>query len=431
MVFVSYAQNFEDVMLWRALRHVEHGFWVDVGAADPDVLSVTRAFSERGWHGINIEPAERPFRLLQQSRVNDINLQVAAGDTLGEVRLFVVDDANGLTTTDATIAAAHAKNGYRITPVTVSVTTLAEICAEHITGPVHFLKIDVEGGEKAVIAGADFVRFRPWIVLVEATAPGSEIQMHAAWEHLLLEAGYSFAYFDGLNRFYLAEEHVAELLPHFQSPPNVFDEFVRAGDMTAEARAAAAEARAAAAEVRTAAAEAAYASAAAHGAYADSEIEATKRHAAGLEVRANAAEDRVAALTSSTSWRLTRPMRSIVYRSRRLLGYPSPSPMQSIVYRCRRLLLHPRLGLLLRIAYRTRRLLRHPRLSRPLRIARRVRALLRRAARHLSSPSAPLQMPEWEMSSFRTLEDEAVMAVRAHAALTAQACRGHAFKLRA
>ena len=62
MAFVSYAQNFEDVMLWRALRHGEHRFWVDVGAADPDVLSVTRAFSERGWHGINIEPAERPFR---------------------------------------------------------------------------------------------------------------------------------------------------------------------------------------------------------------------------------------------------------------------------------------------------------------------------------------------------------------------------------
>ena len=425
MAFVSYAQNFEDVMLWRALRHVERGFWVDVGAADPDVLSVTRAFSERGWHGINIEPAERPFRLLRQSRPDDINLQVAAGDTQGEIRLFVVDDANGLTTTDAAIAAAHAEHGYRITPATVLVTTLAEICAAHVTGPVHFLKIDVEGGEKAVIAGADFVRFRPWIVLVESTAPDSQFQTHAEWEHLLLEAGYSFAYFDGLNRFYLAEERAAELLPHFQSPPNVFDDFVRAGDMTAEARTAAAEAR-------TVAAEAAYARATARASAADAETEAAKLHAAYLEVRASAAEDRVTALTSSTSWRLTRPMRSIVYRSRRLLGYPSPSPMQSIIYRCRRLLLHPRLSLLLRIAYRTRRLLRHPRLSPLLRIARRVRTLLRRTARQVPSLSAPLQMPEWKMSSFRMLEDEAVMAVRAQAALTyAQACRGHAFKPRA
>ena len=47
MTFVSYAQNFEDVMLWRALRHVAHGFYIDVGAGHPDESSVTRAFYAR------------------------------------------------------------------------------------------------------------------------------------------------------------------------------------------------------------------------------------------------------------------------------------------------------------------------------------------------------------------------------------------------
>ena len=41
MTFISYAQNYEDVILWRALRDVERGFYVDVGAADPQVDSVT------------------------------------------------------------------------------------------------------------------------------------------------------------------------------------------------------------------------------------------------------------------------------------------------------------------------------------------------------------------------------------------------------
>ena len=54
--FVSYAQNYEDLMLWRALRHVEQGFYVDCGAYDPEEHSVTKAFYERGWSGINIEP---------------------------------------------------------------------------------------------------------------------------------------------------------------------------------------------------------------------------------------------------------------------------------------------------------------------------------------------------------------------------------------
>jgi hypothetical protein len=32
MSFISYAQNHEDVMLYRALREVKEGFYIDVGA---------------------------------------------------------------------------------------------------------------------------------------------------------------------------------------------------------------------------------------------------------------------------------------------------------------------------------------------------------------------------------------------------------------
>jgi hypothetical protein len=64
MRFISYAQNFEDVMLWRALKGLKKGFYIDVGAHDPEVDSVTKAFYDRGWCGINIEPAEVPFRRL-------------------------------------------------------------------------------------------------------------------------------------------------------------------------------------------------------------------------------------------------------------------------------------------------------------------------------------------------------------------------------
>ena len=42
--FISYAQNFEDVMLARALGDVETGFYIDVGAQDPDEGSVYKAF---------------------------------------------------------------------------------------------------------------------------------------------------------------------------------------------------------------------------------------------------------------------------------------------------------------------------------------------------------------------------------------------------
>ena len=56
MTIVSHAQNFEDVILNRALEDVESGFYIDIGANDPDIDSVTRYFYEKGWSGIKIEP---------------------------------------------------------------------------------------------------------------------------------------------------------------------------------------------------------------------------------------------------------------------------------------------------------------------------------------------------------------------------------------
>ena len=83
MNVISYAQNFEDVMLWRALRDIPQGFYVDVGANDPVIDSVTRWFYQQGWHGINIEPVPHWHQRLQADRPLDINLQMAVSTTTG------------------------------------------------------------------------------------------------------------------------------------------------------------------------------------------------------------------------------------------------------------------------------------------------------------------------------------------------------------
>ena len=54
--FASFSQNGEDVVLWRALRNIGTGRFVDVGANDPQVFSVSMGFYQRGWSGITIEP---------------------------------------------------------------------------------------------------------------------------------------------------------------------------------------------------------------------------------------------------------------------------------------------------------------------------------------------------------------------------------------
>jgi FkbM family methyltransferase len=235
MTFISYAQNYEDIMLFRALRHVADGFYVDVGANSPDEHSVTKAFYERGWRGINIEPVMEYHQQLLAARPRDVNLPVAISDTTGFIDFHDVV-GTGLSTISPKIAEDHRAAGYEVVKRSVVVETLDEVFRKYVSGDVHFLKIDVEGLEDAVLRSVSLVDVRPWIIVVEATAVLSEVQTHASWEHLLTDRGYSFVYFDGLNRFYVAEEH-PELVRSFQSPPNVFDDWMRVGDRRAHDKA--------------------------------------------------------------------------------------------------------------------------------------------------------------------------------------------------
>ncbi len=218
MKFISYAQNFEDIRLWRALKYFENGFYIDVGANDPSADSVTRAFYERNWKGINIEPVQEFYDSLCLHRPNDINLQCAAGDA-EEVRSFYDIPGTGLSTMDADMAREHQEAGFEVQSNTVKSRTLASICEEHVRGAIHFLKIDVEGHEESVLRGMDFNKWRPWIILIE-----TPFNRDQEWEKIITDASYRFVQFDGLNSFYLAEEHL-NLAGAFETPPSYLDEF--------------------------------------------------------------------------------------------------------------------------------------------------------------------------------------------------------------
>ncbi|RLD07527.1 MAG: hypothetical protein DRI32_00670 [Chloroflexi bacterium] len=223
--FISYAQNQEDIVLWRALKHIEQGFYIDAGAWSPDADSVTRAFYERGWHGINIEPNPTWHQRLKERRPNDLNLPVLLSNQEETLEFYINTNETGLSTADIAYAQKNQENGYQVEKISRQAITLNEIWETKVLDrAVHFLKIDVEGAEEKVIAGNNWQKNRPWIVLVEATLPNTQIPTHDTWEHFLLENDYKYIYSDGLNRYYLAKEH-AELEKHFSLPPNIFDNF--------------------------------------------------------------------------------------------------------------------------------------------------------------------------------------------------------------
>ncbi len=248
MTFISYAQNMEDVILWRALKGIGQGFYIDVGANDPNQDSVTKAFYDRGWRGINIEPVGEWYEKLQKDRPDDINLKIAVGARKGDLDFYEIP-GTGLSTSNELFSKQHEQErGYTARQIKVPVNTLTAICEQYAQPDIHFLKIDVEGDEKSVLEGIDFSRIRPWIVIVESTIPNRPIENYQDWEQILLKADYKYAYFDGLNRFYLEKEHL-EFLAAFNAPPNCFDHYKLYAHHKAEERGQLAEAQLHAVEV--------------------------------------------------------------------------------------------------------------------------------------------------------------------------------------
>lgn len=226
MSMTSYAQNREDVLLDRLFPRGLKGFYVDVGANDPVLNSVTKHFYDLGWRGINVEPSAVAFARLGEARARDVNLNVGISDREDTLTLHEFPpELSGISTFSAEQAAWHAEHGHRSEERSVPVTTLAKICAEYVDAEIDFLNVDVEGHEREVLSGGDWARWRPKVVVVEATQPATTNPTHQQWEHILIDAHYIFAAFDGLNRYYVREED-SRLAAGLATPVNVTDLYV-------------------------------------------------------------------------------------------------------------------------------------------------------------------------------------------------------------
>jgi FkbM family methyltransferase len=226
MTYLSFTRNREDVLIMRALQYVERGFYVDVGAFQPMIDSNTFALYQRGWRGIVVEPQRRLHALWERDRPRDIMVGVAIGASEGMAHFHEFAGMEQNATTDSGVAAMHQADGHQASCTSIPRASLTSLLEQHRPdGDIHLLSVDVEGAERAVLEGLDLKRFRPWLVVMESTVPNRSDPSFAGWEGLLLEQGYVFAYFDAVNRFYLADEH-RDLQPYFAYPPCVWDDFI-------------------------------------------------------------------------------------------------------------------------------------------------------------------------------------------------------------
>ena len=194
--------SLEDVLLYHVLKYEDEIFYIDVGSNDQFEDSVTKLlYDMKNARGINIEPQKGFHMMTEKERPRDINLCIGVGNKREKKNLYYQD-------LYSTVVEENVINKDDCYVEEIDIITLKEICDMYLDANqnISFLKIDVEGAEKSVLEGCDFKKYRPWIIEIESTMPGTDIPIYENWEMILLANGYHFVQILGRNRFYVADE---------------------------------------------------------------------------------------------------------------------------------------------------------------------------------------------------------------------------------
>lgn len=169
----SYAQTGEDVLLdflFNSLKlNKKQGFYVDVGALHPDIISNTKFFYKKGWHGINIDALPGSMKKFNKRRKRDINIEAVISNNNKECDFYIFKE-RALNTISSELANKCINNGEKLEKIVKTKTkTLKNILDEYASDIKHIdlMSIDVEGVDLEVLKSNDWDKYRPTFILIE------------------------------------------------------------------------------------------------------------------------------------------------------------------------------------------------------------------------------------------------------------------------
>jgi len=166
----SYSQKNEDIIIDKLLKFKKKGFYIDIGANDPSVISNTKRFYNKGWRGINIEPNPLIFKKLQKNRSKDINLNIGISNHQDKL-LFYIFDAHTLSTFSKKQARVYKLGGHKIVKkISIKTFQLKQIFGKYLKKrKVDFMSVDTEGYDMLILKSNDWFRYKPTVICVEST----------------------------------------------------------------------------------------------------------------------------------------------------------------------------------------------------------------------------------------------------------------------
>lgn len=172
------------------------GFFVDVGANEPQQGSQSWYFEQAGWTGILVEPQpDLATRLMQSRRAQVIAAACSSPENAGRMMALHLSGPLSSLNRDLVVAGVVPHGS-----VEVPVRTLDDILVEgRAPSPIDFVSIDVEGHGLEVLRGFDIARWRPRLILMEDHVTS------LATHRFLTGAGYRLMRRTGLNAWYVPQ----------------------------------------------------------------------------------------------------------------------------------------------------------------------------------------------------------------------------------
>lgn len=185
------------------------GSAVELGACDGIYLSNTLELEQRGWKVLCIEPNPQYYVDLQKNR--KLCQNYAVGATPGENIPFTIyrfphTNEAGLSSLSP-VEGLRAQMGpydYRRT-VMVKVRTLDQCMMEAGMQSIHFLSLDVEGGEMEVLKGFNLNHWRPWVIVLENHSRDDRYVEY-------LRSLYNLVFKDYIDEYFILREFQRELV---------------------------------------------------------------------------------------------------------------------------------------------------------------------------------------------------------------------------
>lgn len=195
----SWSQFGEDRYIAQLTKTIHTGFYVDVGAFDPEKFSNTRALFERGWRGVNIDMSPSKLGVFEYERPGDINVIAPISDTDDTLEVYIFSQASILDTLSSALdtLSKEAADGwseqfglpYETKPM--KAIRLDDLLAQ-VDAPtkIDFMNIDVEGAEMNVLRSVSFERYEVGVIAIEIHTDFAGLTEAEPYRYLL-ERGYT------------------------------------------------------------------------------------------------------------------------------------------------------------------------------------------------------------------------------------------------